>query len=223
MSNGGPVERESTKTPEPRTSVAFPFCHHTALTTITRPITVAAGVFAPGHLGELTRIIDFEMVDAVLAQTRTRECRLRSLPSRVGLYFVLALALFPSLGYRGVWGRLTSALDPASGPSAKASRDVRRRLGPAPVRELFGLLAGPAADPHTPIARFAGYRTVSFDGCRSIKVPGRPDQPGLAEQAQCYGRHYRLPQFEKDCAHVSSTNVYRRQKSIPEVVGRFSG
>ena len=63
--------------------------------TITRTITVAAGVFAPGHLGELTRIVPFELADAVLEETRTRERRLRVLPSRVGLYFVLALGLFP--------------------------------------------------------------------------------------------------------------------------------
>ncbi len=30
---------------------------------------VADGVFAPGHLGELTQIVPFEMVDTVLAQT----------------------------------------------------------------------------------------------------------------------------------------------------------
>ena len=42
---------------------------------ITRDVVVAGGVFAPGHLGELTRIVPFEMVDAVLAETgRTQEC-----------------------------------------------------------------------------------------------------------------------------------------------------
>jgi hypothetical protein len=30
---------------------------------ITREIAVADGVFAPGHLGELTQIVPFEMVD----------------------------------------------------------------------------------------------------------------------------------------------------------------
>ena len=40
-----------------------PVCHHP-------PIVVAGGVFAPGHLGELTRIVPFEMVDAVLADLR---------------------------------------------------------------------------------------------------------------------------------------------------------
>jgi hypothetical protein len=140
--------------------------------TITRTVTVAAGVFAPGHLGELTRIVPFELVDAVLAETRTCERRLRLLPSRVGVYFVLALALFPRAGYRGVWAKLTAALDEqAACPSGKALRDVRRRLGPAPLRMLFGLLAGPLGRPRTPGVHFGRYRTVAFDGCRSIKVP----------------------------------------------------
>ena len=65
-----------------------------AVVTITRTITVAAGVFAPGHLGGLTAIVPFELADAVLEETRTRERRLRVLPSRVGLYFVLAMCLF---------------------------------------------------------------------------------------------------------------------------------
>lgn len=160
----------------------------TALTTISRPITVAAGVFAPGHLGELTRIIDFEMADAVLAETRTHHHRLRVLPSRVGLYFVLALALFPARGYRGVWAQLTSALAHTTRPSAKALRDVRRRLGPAPLRHLFALLAGPAASPHTAGVTFAGYRTVSFDGCRSLKTPdSRANQDWLGKLAAVAG------------------------------------
>jgi hypothetical protein len=44
---------------------------------ITTTIRVAAGVFAPGHPGELTRLIPFEFVDSVLEETRTRERRLR--------------------------------------------------------------------------------------------------------------------------------------------------
>ncbi|MBV8539393.1 MAG: transposase domain-containing protein [Pseudonocardiales bacterium] len=54
-------------------------------TTLTRTVTVAAGVFAPGHLGELTRYLPFELVDDVLAQTRTMQQRLRALPSRTGV------------------------------------------------------------------------------------------------------------------------------------------
>ena len=143
-----------------------------AVMTITRTVTVAAGVFAPGHLGELTRVVPFDLVDVVLAETRTGQRRLRLLPSRVGVYFVLALGLFPAAGYRGVWAKLTAALDErAACPSARALRDLRRRLGPAPLQALFGLLAGPLGRPDTPGVHFGRYRTVAFDGCRSIKVP----------------------------------------------------
>ena len=40
------------------------------MVTFTRTITVAAGVFAPGHLGELTQFAPFELVDDILAQTK---------------------------------------------------------------------------------------------------------------------------------------------------------
>ena len=130
-------------------------------------------MFAPGHLGELTWQVPFELVDAVLEETRTRERRLRDLPSRAGVYFVLALGLFPGLGYQGVWGKLTAALGSqgVAAPSGKALRDLRRRLGPAPLKPLFEVLAGPVAWPATPGVRFGRYRTVAFDGCTSVKVP----------------------------------------------------
>ena len=144
-----------------------------AVTAITTTVTVAAGVFAPGHLGELTRIVPFELADAVLEQTRTAERRLRVLPSRAGIYFVLAMCLFPGAGYLGVWAELTAALNGLglAVPSAKALRGLRRRLGPAPLRALFKVLAGPLGQPRTPGVMFGRYRTVAFDGCRTIKVP----------------------------------------------------
>lgn len=144
-----------------------------ALTTITRTVTVAAGRFAPGHLGELTAVVPFELVDAVLGETRTVQRRLRDLPSRVGVYFLLAMCLFPEVGYRLVWDKLTAGLSgmPVVCPSAKALRDLRRRIGSAPVRALFEVLAGLLARPTTPGVRFGAYRMVSFDGCSSLRVP----------------------------------------------------
>ena len=137
---------------------------------------MAAGVFAPGQLGELTRVVPFELVDAVLEEAGARERRLRVLPSRVGVYFVLALGLFPRAGYLGVWAKLTAALDGLglAVPSARALRDLRRRIGVAPVKALFEVLAGPVAWPRTPGVMFGRYRTVAFDGCRSVKVPDTP-------------------------------------------------
>src|ERR1700757_1930565 len=99
-----------------------------AVTTVTTVITVAAGAFAPGHLGELTRVVPFELADAVLEEEGGLEKRVRL-------------------------------------------RALRRRVGAAPVKRLFEVLAGPLGQPRTPGIMFGGYRTVSFDGCRSVKVP----------------------------------------------------
>ena len=138
-----------------------------------RAITSGCDVFAPGHLGELTGLVPVELVDAVLAQHGGRERRLRLLPSQVGVYFVLALCLFPEVGYLLVWDKLVGALaDRAPGrPCARALRELRRRVGAAPVKALFEVLAGPVAQPATPGVRFERWRTVSFDGCSSTKAP----------------------------------------------------
>ena len=77
---------------------------------IRRVVGVAAGAFAPGHLGELTRIVPFEMVDAVLAQTGAQQRRVRDLPSRVVVYLLLAAGLFADLGYGQVWARMIAGL-----------------------------------------------------------------------------------------------------------------
>jgi len=143
---------------------------------LSRSITVAEGVFAPGHLGELTQQVPFELVDAVLTETGSMQQRLRDLPSRVGMYFVLALGLYSHLGYARVWDKLVAGLTSLPGlavvtPSEKALRDLRRRIGPAPAKALFELLAGPLAPPHTPGTRYRRWRTVAFDGCSSLKAP----------------------------------------------------
>ena len=143
-----------------------------AITHITRTITVAAGVFAPGHLGELTTFIPFELVDAVLDETGRGEQRLRLLPSRVGVYYVLALTLFPELSCGAVWQQLTASIGPlAPIISGTALRHLRRRLTPAPFQALFETLAVPLAPPATPGVSYRRWRTVAFDGCSSIKTP----------------------------------------------------
>ena len=89
---------------------------------------MAAGVFGPGHLGELTWQVPFELADAVLAETRTRERRLRDLPSRVGVYFVLALGLFPGWATGGV-----GEADRRAGRAGAALAVGQGAAGPAPA------------------------------------------------------------------------------------------
>lgn len=144
-----------------------------ATVTFTRTITVAAGKWAPGHLGELTRFLPFEAVDDLLELTRTAQTRLRDLPTRVGVYYLLALALFPEVGYRLVWDKLVAGLDGLNvcRPSAAALRALRHRVGETVMRQVFLHLAGPLGRPDTPGVQYRGYRTVAFDGCSSIKTP----------------------------------------------------
>ena len=129
---------------------------------ITRVVTVAGGRFAPGHLGELTQQVPFEMVDAVLEEACRLQARVRDLPARVVVYLLLAGCLFADLGYSRVWGRLTAGLDGlgAAVPTASAMTQARRRLGPGPLHALFDLLRGPSPAG----ARWRGLLVVAIDG-----------------------------------------------------------
>jgi hypothetical protein len=133
---------------------------------INRTITVAPGRFAPGHLGELTQQVPFEMVDAVLAETGRAQSRIRDLPARVVVYLLLAGCLFAELGYGQVWHRLTAGLDGLrlAHPTASALTQARRRVGPTPLRVLFDLLRGPAASAATSGVRFGGLLVCAIDG-----------------------------------------------------------
>ncbi|MEV5925945.1 IS4 family transposase [Streptomyces cellulosae] len=136
---------------------------------------MAEGPFAPGHLGELTQLLPFEMVDEALTATRAVQSRLRDLPSRVVIYLILAACLFPETGYPGVWRKLTAALAGLSvaAPTASALAQARRRVGAKPLRWLFDLLRGPAPTAHCPGARWRGLLVVALDGT-ILTVPDTP-------------------------------------------------
>jgi hypothetical protein len=154
---------------------------------ITRTVTVAGGRFAPGHLGELTQLVPFEMVDEALAQTKTVQSRVRDLPSRVVVYLLLAACLFPELGYRGVWARLTAGLPGllVAAPTASALAQARRRVGAAPLRFLFELLRGPAAVPRGGMW-WHGLLVCAIDGT-TVSVPDSP--ANLARFTKGGGNH----------------------------------
>jgi hypothetical protein len=156
---------------------------------ITRKITVAAGVFAPGHLGELTQIVPFEMVDQALAATATTQARTRLLPARVMVYLLLAGCLFAELGYRQVWHKLTAGLDglPVANPSDNALWQARTRLGAAPVRWLFDLLRGPAVSARCAGVYWCGLLVCAIDGT-TMAVPDSPrNLAGYGKQAGNHG------------------------------------
>ena len=155
-----------------------------AMVTFTRAVTVAAGVFAPGHLGELTQFVPFELADEVLAQTKTVQRRVRDLPSRAGVYFLLALGLFEVLAGPLAWpyapgvafgGLRTVAFD---GCSSLRFPDTGRN------RAWLGRIRHPGG--------FAGYpalrlMTLAETGTRGllgavIGAAADGDEPALARQ-----------------------------------------
>ena len=127
---------------------------------------MAKGAFAPGHLGELTQYIPFEMVDAVLAETRKTQARVRDLPARVVVYLVLAGCLFTDRGYGQVWHRLVAGLHglAVAAPTAAALTHARSRLGATPLKALFDLLRGPVNAPGTGGVRWRGLLVTAIDG-----------------------------------------------------------
>lgn len=156
---------------------------------MTSTIRVASGVFAPGHLGELTRIVPFEMVDEVLAGSRAVQSRIRDLPSRVVVYLLLAGCLFAELGYRQVWQRLVAGLHglETADPTAGALFQARRRVGVAPVRALFDLLRGPAAAIATGSVRWHGLLVCAIDGATMTVADSAANLRVFCKQAGNHG------------------------------------
>ncbi|MFF3129362.1 transposase domain-containing protein [Streptomyces sp. NPDC057908] len=142
---------------------------------IVRTIEAAGGVHAPGHVGELTEIVDFALVDAVLEETGTRERRLRRLPSPVVVYFALVLGLFEHDSYRTVRGKLVAGLEGLAlvRPSVSSLSRARRWTGVAPLRRLFETLAGPVAARGQADAFSRGLRPVAVNGTRWSAGAGR--------------------------------------------------
>lgn len=101
--------------------------------------------------------------------------RIRKLPSRVVVYFVLALALFPQLGYRNVFTKLCLHTTGITKITESALTQARRRIGAAPLRWLFEMLRGPAPTVTRQGSFFGKYRICAIDGM----VLTLPDSPQI--------------------------------------------
>ncbi|MCQ6253275.1 IS4 family transposase [Streptomyces malaysiensis] len=123
-------------------------------------------MWLPGHLGALTRWVPPSLVDEVVEAAGRGQHRVRLLPSRVMVYFVLAMGLFTDCGYRRVWAALTARWPrwAVADPSAAALRQARRRLGVEPLALLFSRLRGPMGTAGTLGVFWRGLRLVAWDG-----------------------------------------------------------
>jgi transposase IS4-like protein/DDE family transposase len=129
-------------------------------------------------LGVLADYIPAGLVDQVLADTGRVQQRVRRLPARAVVWFILGLTLFHGQGYRGVWRELAhSDGEGAVTPSTSGLSQARRRVGVAPLAALFARLRGPQASAGAPGAFLSGLRLVSWDAT-TLDVP---DSPANAE------------------------------------------
>src|SRR3954453_19633632 len=134
----------------------------------------------PLRLGALTAQIGPALVDEVVAAAGAIQRRVRLLPARAVVSFVLGLCLFSGTdaaappGYRSGMRSLSNGLrqlpDPRRVPPSPALTRARQRLGAEPLRLLFDRLRGPRATPAPPGAFAFGRRLVAWD-CTGVDGP----------------------------------------------------
>ena len=95
-------------------------------------------------LGVLTRAFPPDVVDRVIARTGAGQMRNRLLPSRLMVYYVMAMALFAAGSYEEVMRSLLAGLEWVTGrfrdwqmPTKAAIFKARTRLGSTVMAELF--------------------------------------------------------------------------------------
>ena len=131
-------------------------------------------------LGLLAAFFPPATIDRILEETERVERRTRLLPSRLVVYYVLAMALYAREGYRELYRLLVEGLrsvDPSLPlvvPQKSAFSKARERVGSLPLRRLFEETAVPMAVPATPGAWYREWRVMSLDGS-TLEVPDTPE------------------------------------------------
>ncbi|TAL28218.1 MAG: IS4 family transposase [Phenylobacterium sp.] len=151
----------------------------------------------------LARVFPAEEVHAVLDAHGCNSQRLRSFPAVAGVYYCMALSLYPEAAYEEVFAAVAQGLAWAAGAAdpqrvAKSSiSGVRSKIGAAPLRDLVERCCVALADARThPQAFYRGLRLVAVDGSNfelpdeadNVQQFGRPgSRTGMAgyPQAQC--------------------------------------
>ncbi|MQY12342.1 IS4 family transposase ISFsp5 [Streptomyces sp. RB5] len=118
-----------------------------------------------------------EMVDRAIAECGRTEQRIRLLPARTVVYFVLAICLFAHRSYAQVARSLAETSDWMAGPHRAPSRvpttaavaRARMRLGPEPLALLFAR----SSEGGDRCARYQRRRVLTADAI-TVAVPDTP-------------------------------------------------
>lgn len=136
-------------------------------------------------LGLLSLYVPTTVIDDVLVQTGAVQQRIRLLPARVVVLFVLALTLWSSYGYQAVWRELAGSVPGLAGltPCSAALTRARRRLGVAPLAALFHRVRAGTATRDTPGVFWFGLRLVAWDATM-LDAPDTDDNATVFRRAR---------------------------------------
>jgi hypothetical protein len=116
------------------------------------------------RLAGLEQVIRPEDIQQALAATGRVNSRRCTLTHEVVLWVVLAMGLFTDVPIRQVFKNARRLRRGEESPPRSSLCVARRRLGVAPVRQLFCQVVRPLARPDTPGAFYRGLRLVGIDG-----------------------------------------------------------
>jgi Insertion element 4 transposase N-terminal/Transposase DDE domain len=151
----------------------------------------------------LARVIPATVVNEVLDAHGRNTQRLRSFPAVVGVYYTVALSLYPEAAYEEVFAAIAQGLAWAARArepvriSKVSISNARAKIGWAPLHELMRRCCVPMAQPALhPESFYNGLRLVAIDGSNfelpdaadNVAAFGRPgSRTGVAgyPQAQC--------------------------------------
>ena len=144
---------------------------------------LGSGARLADHLSAslLARVVPAEVVNDVLNAHGCNSQRLRSFPAVVGVYYCMALSLYPEAAYEEVFAAVSQGLAWAADAAepvrvSKASISVARaKIGAAPLGELVQRCCVPMAEArYHPKAFYRGLRLVAMDGS-NFELPDEAD------------------------------------------------
>jgi hypothetical protein len=116
------------------------------------------------RLAGLEQVISPESVRQALAVTGRCSQRACKLTHQITLWIVLAMGILTDLPIRQVFKYARRLRVGEDSPHRSSLCVARKRLGVAPVRELFHTTVRPLAKEDTPGSFYRGYRLVAIDG-----------------------------------------------------------
>ena len=167
-------------------------------------------------LRALVRMYPSTLVDEVIQRCNCKEERVRLLPARFVLYFVLALALFTDSSYREVMRKLVDGLHAVVDgiahwhtPSKGSISEARDRLGPEPLQELFRTVARPLGQQGDRSVWYRGrWRVMAIDGLQLDVADSTANETAFGRPGHSRGEGSAYPQVRVVALAETGTHAF---------------